>query len=80
MLFNINVLIVQVRAGLDEVPLNFGTEQINLNTICGTYVENAFIINENVNAPGSSFGGSDGENSLRLVRLIFLNLFTRITY
>ena len=32
----------KVRAGLEEVPLNFGSDQITFNTPCGTYDDSAF--------------------------------------
>ena len=71
-------MFAQVRAGSEEVPLNLGTEKINLNTPCGAYVENSGLGRRDANAPGSSSGGSNEELYLRLFGLIFLNLLSRI--
>ena len=72
--FNINVQSsVQVRAGLKEVPLNFGTEQINLNTHCGIYVDNTVL------DKGNDPMESKPENDLKFVMIMFLNaLYTII--
>ena len=65
-------------SSLEEVALNFGTEKINLNTPCGTYLENSGIDRGDANDPGSSSGASNEKSYLRLVRLIFLNLLSRV--